>query len=453
MHFAAYYRSFQRGVSVSFADVARLFPSTARATPDGHLEIGGCDVTALAREHGTPLYVFDEDTLRGQCRAFVEGFSKHYPMVRVLFAGKAYVNPAIARVVNEESLGMDVVSGGELAVAKAVRFPADRIYFHGNNKAPHELEEALAYGVQRIVLDNLEELERVARFAQGRQSRAQVLIRVTPGVDPHTHSHTTTGTLDSKFGFSLETGAAEQAVRRAVASPHLDLVGLHFHLGSPIFELEPYAIAVGVVLDFAARMTKAGLNMREFSPGGGYAINYLRTQNAPTPEQYAEVVCKAVKDGCAKHGLALPLLVLEPGRSIVGRAGVSVYTVGSIKRIPNVRTYAAVDGGMGDNIRPALYDAKYEAVVANRLGAPETETVTIAGKYCESGDVLARDVRLPALELGDLIAMPAAGAYAPSMASVYNLNPRPPIMMVKGGKARVIRRRETYEDLMRNDVL
>jgi diaminopimelate decarboxylase len=440
-------------VCVSFSELARLFPVTATVNQLGHLELGGCDLTALAQQFGTPLYIFCEETLRAQSRAFQQGFGKHYPKVRVLFAGKAYINPALARLLQEEGLGLDVVSGGELAVAQAVSFPPDRIYFHGNNKLPQELEQALAYGVGRIVLDNLEELERVEKFARARGAPADVLLRITPGIDPHTHSHTTTGTVDSKFGFPLTTGQAEDAVHRALASPNLRVHGLHFHLGSPIFELEPYAIAVRVVLDFAARMRKAGLALNEFSPGGGYAINYLRTQHAPSPEQYAEVICNALKQGCQELGLPLPLLVLEPGRAIVGPAGVALYTVGSVKRIPGVRTYAAVDGGMGDNIRPALYDAKYEAVVANRVNDPEAELVTIAGKYCESGDVLVRDVRLPSLDLGDLVAMPAAGAYAPSMASTYNLNPRPPVVLVKNGGVRLIRRRESYQDLMRNDVL
>ncbi|MSQ11600.1 MAG: diaminopimelate decarboxylase [Dehalococcoidia bacterium] len=436
-----------------FSEVAHLFPTTARANAKGHLELGGCDATALAQEFGTPLYVFCEETLRGQCRAFLKGFGAHYPNVRVLFAGKAYINPALARIFRDEGLGLDVVSGGELAVAKSVSFPPGQVYFHGNNKSTQELKEALEYGVGRIVLDNLDELARVEQLAQGLGRKAAILVRVNPGIDPHTHSHTTTGILDSKFGFPLATGQAEQAVKAALASPHLQLVGLHFHLGSPIFELEPYAIAIQVVLDFAARLAKDGLALQEFSPGGGYAINYLRTQRAPAPEEYAEVIGGATRQGCEALGLPLPTLVLEPGRAIVGPAGVALYTVGSVKPIPGVRTYASVDGGMGDNIRPALYDAKYEVVAANRLADAETDTVTVAGKYCESGDLLVRDTRLPPLALGDLLALPAAGAYAPSMASTYNLNPRPAIVLVKNGRARLIRRRETYQDLMRNDVL
>ncbi|MSP78056.1 MAG: diaminopimelate decarboxylase [Dehalococcoidia bacterium] len=407
----------------------------------------------MAREYGTPLYVFDEDTLRAQCRDFVKGFGAHYPKVKVLFAAKAYVNPALAKIVQEEGLGMDIVSGGELAVARVAAFPPERLYFHGNNKQARELDDALAYGVGRIVLDNIEELERLEKIAAERKVKANVMVRITPGIDPHTHAHTTTGTVDSKFGFPMLTGQAEEGVKRALASPHLNVVGIHFHLGSPIFELEPYALGVAVVMDFAAKMVAHGLNLEEFSPGGGFAINYLRSQHAPGPEQYAEVIGNALKQACQKHRIQLPTLVLEPGRAIVGPAGVAVYTVGSIKRIPGVRTYAAVDGGMGDNIRPVLYDAKYEAVIANRLSAKEEETITIAGKYCESGDVLVKDANLPRLQQGDVVVMPSAGAYAPSMASVYNLNPRPAVVLVKGGKSRIIRRRETYEDLMRNDVI
>ena len=434
-------------------DNADLFPFTAAVSGADHLALGGCDVTELAAEYGTPLYVFDEDTLRGMCRAFVEEFGSHYPDTRVLYASKAFVLPAIASLVREEGLGLDVVSGGELAVAQAVEFPAKDIYFHGNNKTPDELQFALEYGLGRIVVDSFHELALLDRLARNRNTVQEILVRVSPGVDPHTHVHTTTGTLDSKFGFSIETGDAERAVRQALDASNLSLVGLHFHLGSPIFELEPYSIAIDAALTFAAQFVSDGLELREFSPGGGFAIGYLRSQLPPPVSAYAEVITSATKDRCASLGLGEPTLLIEPGRSIVGRAGVALYTVGAVKDIPRVRKYVSLDGGMGDNIRPALYDASYEAVVANRMSDPAVETVTLAGKFCESGDVLIRDIALPELAAGDLVAIPASGAYAPSMASNYNLNPRPAVVMVKEGEATLIRRRETYQDMMASDVI
>ena len=312
---------------------------------------------------------------------------------------------------------------------------------------------ALDYGVGRIVVDNFGELELLDGIARSRGAVQDVMLRLSPGVDPHTHVHTTTGTLDSKFGFAIETGDAEEAMRRAVKADGLDLVGVHMHLGSPIFELEPYAIGIDAVLSFVASLDLDGFALREFSPGGGFAVGYLRDRPPPAIGAYADVIVSAVERRCSDLGLGSPRLVVEPGRAIVGRAGVALYSVGSVKDIPGVRKYVSVDGGMGDNIRPALYDAAYEAVVANRMSDPPAETVTLAGKFCESGDVLIRDIELPVLERGDLIAIPASGAYAPSMASNYNLNPRPAVVMVADGQARLIRRRETYQDMMLCDVV
>ena len=434
-------------------DNAAVFPSTAAASDRGRLTVGGCDAVDLVSEFGTPLYVIDEHTLRSMCREFVGEFGSLYPDTRVLYAAKAFVNPSLARLVHEEGLGIDVVSGGELAVAEAARFPPEDIYFHGNNKGLDELQMAMDYGVGRVVVDNFLEMGQLDELARHRHTVQDILLRLSPGIDPHTHAKTTTGTLDSKFGFSIETGAAETAIRRALESSGLNLVGAHFHLGSPIFELEPYSIAIDAVLSFAAQFKSEGLELREFSPGGGFAIGYLHDRLPPPIASYAEVITSAVIDRCDDLGLGEPTLIIEPGRAVIGRAGVALYTVGAIKDIPQVRKYVSLDGGMGDNIRPALYDARYEAVVANRMTEPPYETVTLAGKYCESGDVLIRDVALPELEPGDLIAVPAVGAYAPSMASNYNVNPRPPVVMVKDGNARLIRRRETYDDLMLCDVV
>ena len=429
-----------------------VFPMTANVNQHDHLTLGGCDAVDLAAEYGTPLYVYDEDTLRGMCREFVSEFGSRYANSRVLYAAKAFINPALARLVHEEGLGMDVVSAGELAVALAVGFPPDLVYFHGNNKGEHELQMAVDRGVGRIVLDNFRELDMLNEIAGSRGVVQEVLVRVSPAVDPHTHAKTTTGTLDSKFGFSIETGDGARAIRQAVAASGLEVVGVHCHLGSPIFELEPYSIAIDTVLTFAAELESDGLELREFSPGGGFAIGYLRGELPPPVSSYAEAITTALRDRSAALRSGEPRLVIEPGRAIVGRAGVALYTVGAIKDIPGVRKYVSLDGGMGDNIRPAMYGSHYEAAVASGMSTPPEETVTLAGKFCESGDILIRDVALPVLEAGDIVAIPASGAYAPAMASNYNLSPRPAIVMVKGGDSRLIRRRETHEEMMALDV-
>ncbi len=437
---------------MDFSQLAHVFPDTATVNALGRLSIGGCDVADLVAEYGTPLYVLCEDTLRNRCRAFTKAFTSLHGDTRVVYASKAYIGPALARLMAEEGLGLDVVSGGELAVAKAAGVAPEGIYLHGNNKGAEELLDAIDYGVGRIVVDNLHEIDLLERLAAERGVTQPVLLRVTPGIDPHTHAKTTTGIVDSKFGLNISNGQAAEALRRTLDCEHLQLMGLHFHLGSPIFEVEPYVDAMGVVLEFAARYREEGLELRELSPGGGFAIPYLRDQRAPTPSDYAEAIVAALHEGCERHNLPLPSMTVEPGRSVVGPAGVALYTVGSIKEIPGVRTYAAVDGGMGDNIRPALYEARYEAVTAARMNDAANVDYTIAGKFCESGDILVEQCALPALSPGDLIAMPAAGAYSPSMASNYNSNPRPPIVMVKDGAARLIRRRETPEDLMTTDI-
>ena len=431
-----------------------VFPETSAVDASGHLTIGGCDTVELAAQYGTPLYIFDEVTLRGRCRTFIKEFTTRYANTSVAYASKAFVNTAMAEIFSEEGMGLDVVSGGELAVAQAVNFPKDRVYFHGNNKLEDELEQSVEWGIGRIVVDSFYELSLLDEVAARTRGTQEILLRVSPSIDPHTHVKTTTGVLDSKFGFSIETGDAAEAVRRALAAPHLDLKGLHFHLGSPIFELEPYRSAVEVVLEFAAGLKEEGLDLQEFSPGGGFAIAYTKDQVPPHVGDYAEAIVGTMVKECERLGLELPHLLVEPGRSIVGPAGVALYRVGAVKDIPGVRRYVSVDGGMGDNIRPALYDSAYEAVVANRMNDKGTEVATIAGKYCESGDVLVKDVLLPPIDRGgnDLIAIPASGAYCIPMASNYNLNPKPPIVLVNNGEARVIRRRETYQDQMLLDV-
>ena len=432
--------------------LTHVFPDTTDTNAAGHLTLGGCDALDLVEQYGTPLYVLDEVTLRARCRQFADAFAARYPNSKAVYASKAYINPALARIVAEEGLGLDVVSGGELAVAVAGDVPLGHVYFHGNNKTPAELEEAVAAGIGRIVVDSFHELDLLERICAGVGKTQDILVRVSPGIDPHTHVYTTTGVIDSKFGFSIQTGDAERAIVQALAAPHLNLRGLHFHLGSPIFELEPYQAATDLVLRFAAGLREQGLDLQEFSPGGGFAIAYTRNDQPPAPDDYAEAIVSTLTATCAELGMEQPSLVIEPGRSIIGPAGVALYSIGAIKHIPGIRTYVSVDGGMGDNIRPALYQATYEVLSANRPAAEPDATVTIAGKYCESGDILATDVLLPAPAAGDVIAIPAAGAYCPSMASNYNLNPRPPIILVRDGESRLIRRRESYADLMHCDV-
>ena len=433
--------------------LADILPLTAAVSEAGHLTLGGCDAVELAREFGTPLYVFDEETLRHQCRAFQVEFRARHPDSAVAYGAKAYLGRALCAILAQEGMELDVVSGGELAIARSVGFPPERILFHGNNKSEKELEEALDCGVGRIVIDNFHELQLLNGLAQGRGLSQPVLLRLSPGIDPHTHAHTTTGTLDSKFGIPLPSGQAEAAVRQALEMPGLEPLGLHVHLGSPLFELEPYRQAVNVVLAFAAKMRRQyGFQLREFSPGGGFAVQYIPGQEPPTLAAYAEAIVSALSGACREHALHLPKLIIEPGRAIVARAAVALYSVGSSKEVPGVRHFVSVDGGMADNIRPALYGSQYSALVANKALDPRRERVTIAGRHCESGDILMRDADLPPLEPGDILAMAAAGAYAPAMASNYNASLRPALVLVKDGEARLMRHRETYEDIMRCDV-
>ena len=434
-------------------DNASLFPMGSTLSENGHLNIGGCDVTELAKEYGTPLYIYDEATIRTMAKTFVREFGTRYTNTVVAYASKAFLTKAMARIANEEGLSLDVVSGGEIAAAIAAGFPAARMDFHGNNKTPDELIYAVESGVGTIVVDGFHELKLLNHLAEERGVEQGIMLRLSPSVDAHTHGHTTTGILDVKFGFSIESGESTIAIRQALDSSNLDLKGIHFHLGSPIFELEPYSQAIDTVLDYLAQFKSEGLNLREFSPGGGFAIGYTRNQPPPPISAYADVITSMLTRKCDQLGFDLPKLIIEPGRSIVGRAGVAVYTVGVIKDIPTVRTYVSLDGGMGDNIRPALYGSEYEAVVANKMTVDtDHEVVTLAGKYCESGDILVKDISLPTIESGDIIAIPSSGAYCLAMSSNYNMNPRPAVVMVKDGTSKVIRRRETYQDLIALDT-
>jgi diaminopimelate decarboxylase len=408
----------------------------------------------LAGEFGTPLYIFDEATLRGSCREYRDEFSRSYDNVLVIYAAKASISRALAQIIREEGLGLDVVSGGELSVALSVDFPMDRVYFHGNNKSREEIEMALAAGTGRIVVDNLHELALLDQSAGAAGVVQDIMLRLTPGIDAHTHRHVATGIIDSKFGLSIVSGQAEEAVAAAMKAPNLNLVGLHVHLGSLIFTSEPYQEATRTVFEFAAAMKERhGFDLREYSPGGGFAVQYTKDAPAPGAAYYASAIAESIRRSSADLNVRPPRLVVEPGRSIVARSCVAVYTAGAVKEIPGVRRYVPVDGGMADNIRPALYGSRYEALLANKAAEGNSEKVTLAGKFCESGDILVTDAELPSIEPGDTVVIPVSGAYNLSLASNYNASLKPAIVMVKGGNARLVRRRETYDDLIRNDVV
>lgn len=427
---------------------------TMKINSAGHLEIGGCDTTELIREFGSPLYVMDEQLIRQNCRNYVQAFRSVYPESEVIYASKVFSNRAVCRLVMEEDMGLDVVSGGELHTALSVGFPASRIFFHGNNKSADELRMALQAGIHRIICDNFYELELLNQLAGECAQKANILLRLSPGVDAHTHHYIKTGIIDSKFGFCIANGQAMEAVIAMEKYPNLDLWGVHCHIGSQIFDLESYAEAARTMLAFVKEMSNnTGKPIRELNLGGGLGIYYTDSDSPRQVSEFAKLVADTVKSCVAEFGLALPRIIVEPGRSIVGEAGTTLYTIGSIKNIPGVRKYVAVDGGMTDNPRPALYQAKYEAALANRMQDAVQEKVSIAGKCCESGDMLIWDLDLPVAESGDILAVSSTGAYNYSMSSNYNRNLKPAVVFVMAGKAKLVVKRETYEDLLRNDLL
>ncbi len=428
----------------------QVLPPSAAVTAEGHLSIGGCDLVALAEEHGTPLVVYDEGALRAAARAYRDAFAARAPGAEVVYASKAYFGQAMLRLALEEGLSVDVASGGELYAALRAGFPPERVYMHGNNKDPREVAEALEAGVGTLILDNLDEIALVDREARARGMRQRALVRVTPGVKPSTHSYISTGQLDSKFGFSIEGGAAAEAVAAARAADGIELAGLHCHIGSQLFDLSGYGAAAAIVADFAARA--GGGDLRVMNMGGGLGIAYTAADRPPPVDEYADAVVDAVRAEWGRVGLPEPRILVEPGRSIAGRAGVTVYRVGSIKTVPGVRTYAAVDGGMSDLLRPMLYGAVYEPVLANRADGEPTESLRLVGKHCESGDVLVSEASLPPVRVGDLVCLPATGAYGVAMASNYNGVTRPAVVFVDGGVARLVTRRETYADLVARDL-
>ena len=418
-----------------------------------HLTIGGADTVELAAEYGTPLYVLDEGQLRRNCRDFTRSMRQSYgENGLVLYASKALCCKELCRICAEEGLGLDVVSGGELCTAISVDFPMEKICFHGNNKTPDELRLAVRHGVGRVIVDNMEELHLLEEIAADEKETVSVLLRIKPGVEAHTHEFIRTGQIDSKFGFALETGEADEAVRQAMSLPHVQLRGFHCHIGSQVFDADPFILAAHVMMEFIARIkNETGKEYSELNLGGGFAIRYRESDPPSIKTRYMDDVSVQIRLYAAELGLSMPYIYIEPGRSIVGDAGITLYTVGSVKTIPDVRTYVSVDGGMFDDPRYILYQAEYEVLCAERADAPRDTVVTVAGKCCESGDLIQENAPLQTVQAGDTLAVLSTGAYNYSMASNYNRNPRPPIVMVKEGRSRVIVRRETYKDLIRCD--
>lgn len=428
----------------------QVLPSTASVTADGHLSIGDCDLVALADEFGTPLVVYDEQHLRATAREFLRAYAAVGCEAEVIYASKAYFGLAVLRLLQEEGLSVDVASGGELHAALQAGFAPERIYLHGNNKTPEEVDQALAAGVGTVIIDGFDEIDLIVRAAARYGVVQRVMVRVTPGVDPVTHAAIATGQVDSKFGFSL-AGDAQRGVEAIRASAHLALVGVHAHVGSQLFDLSVFAPTAAVLADFA-REVGAG-DILTVDLGGGLGVAYTSGHEPPAIADFAQAQADAVRTAFTSRGLPVPKLLCEPGRSMVGRAGVTLYRVGGIKPIPGVRTYASVDGGMSDLLRPMLYGAVYEPVVANRPTAPADRTYRIVGKHCESGDILVADAHLPELAVGDVVCLPATGAYGVSMASNYNGQPRPAVVFVGGGTARLVTRRETYADILGRDLV
>lgn len=419
----------------------------------GRLTIGGADTVSLAGEYGTPLIVYDTDRIRENCKKFASSMNEFYGKGLVLYAGKAFCCKEMCRLIMEEGLGLDIVSGGELYTAASVGFPMEKAVFHGNNKTDEEIRQALKYKVGRFVVDNIEELHTLNKYAKEFCVKQRVLLRIKPGIDAHTHDFVKTGQIDSKFGFALETGEALQAVKECLSFESIELCGLHCHIGSQIFEFGPFKLAAKVMLKFMARIRdELGVTLGELNLGGGFGIKYSETDSPEEFSEYMREVAQTLKKQAAECDFPVPFVYIEPGRAIAGAECVTLYTVGSVKEIPDIRTYVSVDGGMGDNPRYILYQSKYEVVCANKASLQRTRTVTIAGRCCESGDLIQEHTRLQEVEAGDILAVLSTGAYNYSMASNYNRYPRPAVLAVSAGKAKLIIKRETYENIVENDI-
>ena len=419
-----------------------------------HLVIGKNDTVELAKEYGTPLYVIDEDLVRENCRVYKNAVDKYYDgNGLILYASKAFSTKFIYKVVKEEGLGIDVVSGGELYTAIKSDFPMDKVYFHGNNKTVDELKMAVENRIGCVIVDNIYELEKLNEIAAGEGIVQNIMFRIKPGVDAHTHSFVQTGQIDSKFGVALENGEAFEICKKASEMSNVKVHGVHCHIGSQIFDIEPFCKAAQVMMDFIGDLKdNLGMEIECLNLGGGYGIRYTQNDDPVPYDKYMANVSEVVKKAAEDRNVKLPFIIMEPGRSIIAPAGITLYTVGGIKDIKNVRKYVSVDGGMGDNPRYIMYESEYEAVVANNANAPKNEEVTIAGKCCESGDLLIKDAMMPEINVGDTLAVLATGAYNYSMASNYNRIPRPAVVAVSNGNSKVVVKRETYEDIIKNDL-
>ena len=416
------------------------------------LYVGGVKASALSKEYGTPLYVIDEELVRSNCRRYYNAMKCEERGNRVTYAGKAFINMSMCNLVNEENLYLDVVSGGELYTAYKAGFQLERIYFHGNNKSDYEIDLGVRLGIGRFIVDNIHELEVLNSIAQEYGRVQKVYLRITPGVEAHTHEYIKTGQLDSKFGFPVIGDTVYDAIKRAMELEYIELNGLHCHIGSQIFDLEPFEDTTEIMLNLINDIKETlGYEIKELDLGGGFGIYYTEGDKPKEIEEYCSVIINKADEICKKLNMNVPILSIEPGRSIVGNAGLTLYTVGAIKEIPNIRKYVSVDGGMSDNIRPALYSAKYESLIANRVFDNSKEIVTVAGKCCESGDVLLNSIEMPRMETGDILAIMSTGAYGHSMANNYNRIPKAAVVSVSNGISKVMCKRETYEDLLRNE--
>ena len=420
----------------------------------GNLQLGGCDLKAIAKEYGTPAYVLGENTIRKNCRAYVDSIKKYYDGNGIaIYASKALSCKYMYNLIAAEGMGADVVSGGEIYTALTAGFPADKLYFHGNNKSVEELEFALKNGIGRIVADNELELTRINEISERLGICANVIIRITPGVDAHTHEFIRTGQIDSKFGATLENGEADEITALASSLKNICLKGYHCHIGSQIFELAPFEHAAEIMMNFIGDMKdKYGVEADELDLGGGFGIKYVDSDTPIDYGEYMRAVSVVVKRVASKRGLKLPFIIVEPGRSIVAEAGLTLYTVGTIKDIPSIRKYVSIDGGMGDNPRYILYQSEYTVLSAENPQAPQNDVITLAGKCCESGDLIGENMKTSEFKTDEIVAVLSTGAYNYSMASNYNRIPRPPVIMVSDGKAKAVVRRETYEDLVRCDL-
>jgi len=421
---------------------------------DNSLYIGGISAVELAEQYKTPLYVMDEQLIRSQCRRYYDSFKAGMGKNRVAYAGKAFLTLAMCKIIESEGLCLDVVSGGELFTALKAGFPMERVYFHGNNKTEDEIVMGVESRVGRFVADNYYEMELIDRIAGERGLVQEILLRLTPGIEAHTHDYIKTGQIDSKFGFTPLDNGIMKAVKKAISLKNVQLAGIHCHIGSQIFETQPYEDAVDIMMNIVADIkAETGLEIAELDLGGGFGIYYKEWDDPLAIEDFSAIILSRASEKSEDLNIKLPALTIEPGRSIVGNSGTTLYTIGSIKEVPGIRKYVAVDGGMTDNIRPSLYDAEYECAICTKIGSSDTETVAIAGKCCESGDILIKEFEMAKAESGDILAVFATGAYCYSMASNYNKIPKAAVVLVNAGTSKLIVQRESYEEMLRNEIM